>query len=333
MRKGRLLTISGMIAGLLSIQAAYAGNAGTASGTVRDSGGGFPASADFDFVAYLTNNPSEKVTRADVDATMPAYDENSGTWVVNLSLFTTWNVNDVLHVDFTDNGGPTGVETGSVDCTITGTNTSCGDVSLPVELSLFEARAGDGMVLIVWRTESETDNLGFHLYRATTRDGKYLRITKDLIRSESSGAGAADYKYLDTGVKNGVTYYYKLEDVNINGERKMHGPISALPNYGLTLEENLIPQSYALSQNFPNPFNPGTLIRYQLPEKAKVALTIYNLLGRKVRTLVNAELEPGFKSVYWDGRDDRGRQVAAGVYLYELNAGKFHATRKMVMMK
>ena len=334
MKKGWLQFIVGMVLWAGWGISAFAGDAGAVYGVVRDSGGNYPADADFSYIAYLKHNPGETVNRADVDNSgTTSYDEASGTWTVQLSLFTTWNVGDTLVVNFTDTGAPTGTETGTAECKIVGTVTNCGDISLPVELSMFEAKAGDGVVLIVWRTESETDNLGFYLYRSTHRNGDFTRITKELIKSQSQNGGAAEYKYLDSSVRNGVTYYYKLEDVNINGERTMHGPVSALPNFGLTLDEVMIPDTYGLSQNFPNPFNPGTLIKYQLPEKAKVRLNIYNLLGQKVRTLVDAELEPGFKSIYWDGRDDFGRTVSAGVYIYELVAGSYVATRKMVMVK
>ncbi len=325
-----LVSVTGMFIFLLHSNAAIAQVPGTVFGVVKDSGGDFPANADLSFTAYLTKDPSTTVNK---NTSGNSYDEASGTWIVQLSNFPSWNIGDVLHIEFTDANGPTGVETGSNDCNITGTNNNCGDTSLPVELSLFEAKAGDGMVLIVWRTESETDNLGFHIYRGRDREGKYERITKELIKSNGNGPNAQDYKYLDKGVRNGVQYYYKLEDLNVNGERTMHGPISALPNFGLTIEDSPIPDKYDLSQNFPNPFNPGTLIQYQLPENSKVRLTIYNLLGQKVRTLVDAELEAGYKSIYWDGRDDLGRNVAAGVYLYELVAGSFVSTKKMVLMK
>ena len=334
MKNGWIHLTLGSFLILLGFETAMAQGAGTAYGVVRDSGGNYPADADFSYVTYLKKDPSNTKTRADIDSTgTPSYDEASGTWVVQLSVFETWQVGDTLVVEFTDTGAPNGTETGKTECELTGTNTNCGDTSLPVELSVFEAKAGDGVVVIQWRTESETDNLGFYLYRSTRQNGDFVRITKELIKSQSLNGSAADYKYIDTGVRNGVTYFYKLEDISVNGERTMHGPISAKPNYGLSLDETMIPDTYGLSQNFPNPFNPGTLIKYQLPEKAKVRLNIYNLLGQKVRTLVDAELDAGFKSIYWDGRDDSGRLVSAGVYIYELVAGSFVATRKMVMMK
>jgi len=311
------------------------GQPGVVHGRVRDSGGGIPANGDFDYSAYLTNNPGQVITRADVDnAGTPAYDAGTGTWVVQLSLFTSWNVGDVLHIDFTDAGGPGGVEHGAANCTIQGTNTNCGDVSLPVELSVFEARAGDSKVLVVWKTESETDNLGFYLYRSEVEDGEYTRITDRIIRSKSSNSPTTqEYRFLDSQVQNGKAYYYKLEDVSVSGARTMHGPVSATPNAGLSLEENQIPDSYGLGQNYPNPFNPGTQIEFQLPEAAKVRLTIYNLLGQKVRLLVDANYEAGYQRVHWDGRDDFGNTVSAGIYLYELVAGNFVSTKKMVMMK
>jgi hypothetical protein len=94
-----------------------------------------------------------------------------------------------------------------------------------------------------------------------------------------------------------------------------------------------IPRTFSLHQNYPNPFNPITTLRYDLPEQAQVILTIYNLLGRKVSQLVNTSQKAGFKSVRWDATDSFGKPVSAGVYLYQIQAGEFVQTRKMVLLK
>jgi hypothetical protein len=95
----------------------------------------------------------------------------------------------------------------------------------------------------------------------------------------------------------------------------------------------LIPDKYALHQNYPNPFNPVTTIRYDLPEQSRVEIVIFDLLGQEVRTLVKATQEPGFKSVVWDGKDNRGLTLGSGVYLYRLTAGDYVKTDKMVLLR
>ncbi|MDZ7269703.1 MAG: T9SS type A sorting domain-containing protein [candidate division KSB1 bacterium] len=95
-----------------------------------------------------------------------------------------------------------------------------------------------------------------------------------------------------------------------------------------------VPASLVLEQNFPNPFNPETSIRYNLPEAAVVTLVIYDQLGRKVRTLVNQTAQPaGYHRAGWDGRDEAGRPVATGIYLYKITAGRHTQVRKMVLQK
>ena len=94
-----------------------------------------------------------------------------------------------------------------------------------------------------------------------------------------------------------------------------------------------IPTKFRLLQNYPNPFNPTTTIRYDLPVQAEVRLTIFNVLGRSVRTLVVQKQAAGAHSAVWDGRDDSGRQLASGVYVYRLQAGEFHKTAKMLLLK
>jgi len=94
-----------------------------------------------------------------------------------------------------------------------------------------------------------------------------------------------------------------------------------------------IPTQFSLHQNHPNPFNPITTLRYDLPEQANVNIIIYDMLGRQVRTVVNQTQDAGFKSVIWDATNDFGKQVSAGVYIYQIQAGEFVQTRKMVLLK
>ena len=93
------------------------------------------------------------------------------------------------------------------------------------------------------------------------------------------------------------------------------------------------PERFALLQNYPNPGNPSTVISYTLAENSKVNLTIYNTLGQAVRTLVDGHQTANIYKVVWDGRDDSGKEVASGVYFYRLVAGKFSATKRLIVLK
>jgi hypothetical protein len=108
------------------------------------------------------------------------------------------------------------------------------------------------------------------------------------------------------------------------------GPTNVEEGY----EATAVPSGYALSQNYPNPFNPQTTIRYDLPEPGVVRLSAYNVVGQMVRTLADGRRFSGTYSVIWDGRDDSGRDVASGVYLYRLEAeGECVQIRKMVLLR
>ena len=94
-----------------------------------------------------------------------------------------------------------------------------------------------------------------------------------------------------------------------------------------------LPKSFALLPNYPNPFNPETYIEYTLPADCQVTLAVYNILGQKVRTLINEHQPAGLKSVRWDGKDDSGNQVSAGVYFYSIKADNFTQAKKMILLK
>ncbi|MFQ5518190.1 MAG: DUF2341 domain-containing protein, partial [Acidimicrobiia bacterium] len=98
-----------------------------------------------------------------------------------------------------------------------------------VELASFEAKGLDEAVELRWETASELDNLGFHLYRSSSEEGSYERITETAIPGLGSSPVGAKYDYRDTGLTNGVTYYYKLEDIETTGVTELHGPVSATP--------------------------------------------------------------------------------------------------------
>ena len=98
-------------------------------------------------------------------------------------------------------------------------------------------------------------------------------------------------------------------------------------------EVKVIPGAFALHQNFPNPFNPSTEIRFDLPEAGNVNLAIYNLMGQKIRTLSSVNMTPGYHAIIWDGTNDMGSQVATGMYFYSIQSSDFQATKKMLFLK
>jgi hypothetical protein len=182
--------------------------------------------------------------------------------------------------------------------------------AVAIELMSFDAAAGDGQVTLTWATASEVDNHSFNIYR-----------DDEIIATVPAAGEAHEYMYVDRKVTNGVTYSYKLSDVDLDGIETIHETV-------LTVTPMAIPTDYALHQNYPNPFNPTTEIRYDVREKAHVTLKIYNVSGAKVATLVASEHEAGQYKVQWDATD-----MASGVYFCTMKAGDFEATKKMVFLK
>jgi hypothetical protein len=154
--------------------------------------------------------------------------------------------------------------------------------------------------------------------RAATPDGPWREPQWAI--AERNGL---DYRYVDSAVEAGTTYHYR---VTVQGT---DGGIAVLYSGSATAP----PRETTLFQNYPNPFNPTTTISYFLPEQARVDLIIYDVRGRVVRTLVSGIQPAGTRSETWNGRDDAGRRVGSGVYLYRLKAGKIALTRKMVLLQ
>ena len=104
-----------------------------------------------------------------------------------------------------------------------------------ITLASFDAKPGNSKVALIWTTGDETDNLGFNIYRADSKDGEYAKINSSLIASKVGSGLGTSYEFADSDVKNRTTYYYQLEDVDVNGVKTMHGPVSATPRliYGV----------------------------------------------------------------------------------------------------
>ena len=101
----------------------------------------------------------------------------------------------------------------------------------------------------------------------------------------------------------------------------------------LSINGELSPEVFSLHQNYPNPFNPVTKLRYDLPENVHVNITIYDMLGREVKILINQTQNSGYRSIIWDATNDYGKPVSAGIYLYQIQAGEYMRTKKMVLLK
>ena len=94
-----------------------------------------------------------------------------------------------------------------------------------------------------------------------------------------------------------------------------------------------VPDEFALHQNYPNPFNPVTTIHYDIPEETHVNLIVYDILGREVKMLLNQTEQPGYKSIRWNGRNNAGQEISAGMYFYRLETTGFVKVHKMVLLK
>ncbi len=125
-----------------------------------------------------------------------------------------------------------------------------------------------------------------------------------------------------------------LNDINFPSISSKSDSILISSPVKVEVEKPGIPTEYALSQNYPNPFNPTTTISFDLPKQSSLILEIYNILGQKVRTLVNGEvLEAGYYKITWDGTDSKGATVGSGVYFYRVVADKFTSIKRMMLLK
>lgn len=202
---------------------------------------------------------------------------------------------------------------------------------IPVELSSFTATVVNGKVRLDWYTASETNNTGFVIQKS--QDGVNFQDIY-FIGGNGTTTQRNIYSYTDENVSFGV-YYYRLKQID------MDGTINYLNVVAVDLG---LPQSFMLEQNFPNPFNPATKIRFTIPsviaspnmtkQSQLVTLRVYDILGNEVATLVNEEKPAGVYEVEFSTESFGGAsQFTSGMYIYKLTAGEFSQSRKMILIK
>lgn len=198
------------------------------------------------------------------------------------------------------------------------------DVFTPVELSSFHANVKSNGVELEWITQSETDNLGFQIYRSSYANGPFECLTVNMIKGSLTTTSEQRYSYMDQSVEEGNTYYYRLGDISASGVLQMHEVIKV---------ETQLPNEFLLEQNYPNPFNANTIIPFKLPMSGMVHIAVYNMQGQLVANLVHDILQAGSHYVLWDGRNQRGQSVGNGIYLCRFESNGIKQTVQLSLIK
>jgi hypothetical protein len=146
--------------------------------------------------------------------------------------------------------------------------------------------------------------------------------------------------WVDKNIQEDYTYTYFVNAKDVTGHESgqsnftsTYVPPGSFNKIFSSFSGEVVPKIYFLYQNFPNPFNPSTTIRYQVPLDTYVKLEIFNSLGEKVKTLVNELKAEGYYSVVWNGKDDYEQSLPSGIYYYRLMSDKFTAARKLLLLK
>ena len=161
---------------------------------------------------------------------------------------------------------------------------------------------------------------------------KIERSTDSLFITAVESSFLQDNTYTDNDLEFNTEYFYRVSAF-LGYWTDYSNIISVILGTVSIVGDNDIPLVYKIHQNHPNPFNPVTSLRYDLPEDGLVNITIYDMMGRVVSNLVSGQQNAGYKSVQWNATNKTGQQVSAGLYLYSIEAGEFRQTKKMVLLK
>jgi len=205
---------------------------------------------------------------------------------------------------------------------------------LPVELTSFTVIvSSENMVQISWVTQTETEMLGYYIYRSTseTLDDNALLVS-DMIEALNT-AEQHTYTFTDSEIVDSGTYYYWLQTVDLGGTCNFHGPVSVVYTNAADNPIPEIPKVTELRSIYPNPFNPVAYIPYSLAEESDTHFYVYNVKGQLLRHIYVGPQQPGYYQISWNGKDANGKTCGSGVYYIIMKAGKQTFQRKAVLMK
>ena len=204
-----------------------------------------------------------------------------------------------------------------------------GDGSLPVKLSCFTAIANPPNIMLEWITEYEDENWGFILERKENNETQWKTIASYITHPKLRGRGNSSihntYKFVDVSADYQKLYTYRISDVQIDGIK------SHICCYEYMPESTV--NRFMLEPVFPNPFNSSTQICYSLAEPNFVVLEIYDVLGRKIKTLISANQGTGKHSLFWNGKNESGFDVASGNYIVVLDASGEVRSQKILLVR
>ncbi len=204
-------------------------------------------------------------------------------------------------------------------------NVTPSDQTAPAAPTSLVAEAGEGQATMIWAKSTESDFLRYRIYGGTTSNP-----TTAIDSSES----ILDITRTISGLDNGTNYYFRITAVDTAGnESGFSNEVSATPTALAVEESSGMPTSFALHANYPNPFNPVTTIRYDLPEQSEVALLVYDIIGREMVRLVDRDMTAGYHQVIWNGRDSVGREVPTGLYIARMVTPTYTRSIKLVLLK
>jgi hypothetical protein len=215
---------------------------------------------------------------------------------------------------------------------MTNSNINASLIQCPIPANLAATDSLGDRVEIAWESVSHPDFLGYDLYRSNWEAGDYAKLNSSLLTettfTDSTALDSMIYWYY-------ATASYSIPDSQVESLISNKDAGSLHIYTGTTDDGSLIPDVFFLADNVPNPFNPSTTISFGLPEDSDVRIEIFNLLGQKVKTLMNGPQRAGFKRVVWNGDDQSGKSVSSGVYFYRLltDDGSFERSKKMMLLK
>lgn len=210
--------------------------------------------------------------------------------------------------------------------------------TLPIVLSTFTVQFIENTPTLYWTTQSETDNIGWNVYRNTEEDFSSAQvITNELIPGNGTTTEPSYYNFADNSqaLEIGTTYWYWLENVDLGGETHYSYSVSITIPTQDEEPSNIEPPVVYILNTAPNPMNSSTYFCFTLDKSVEATISIYNIKGELVRTLPKVWADADAKTtVYWNGKDENGNTVKDGIYFYQLNVdGKPYKTNKLIVIR